>query len=385
MEIEIGIGKSGRQAYGFDDIAIVPSRRTRDPDDVDISWQLDAFRFPLPMMGSAMDSAISPATAVTIGKLGGLAVLNLEGLWTRYEDPQPYFDEIAELTKEKATLRMQEIYLEPVNPDLIGQRIAEIKGAGVVTAGSLTPQRVRSWAPSALKAGLDIMVIQGTVVSAEHVSSREEPLNLKEYIADCEVPVIVGGCASYSTALHLMRTGAVGVLVGVGPGAACTTRGVLGVGVPQATAIADAAGARIRYLDETGRYVHVIADGGMRTGGDVAKAIACGADAVMIGSPLASASEAPGRGYHWGMATFHPTLPRGARVEVGDRGTLGEILVGPAHENDGRLNLFGALTVSMATTGYSDVKEFQKAEVMIAPSIQTEGKSLQRNQRVGMG
>ena len=385
MEIEIGIGKSGRQAYGFDDIAIVPSRRTRDPDDVDISWQLDAFKFPLPMMGSAMDSAISPATAVTIGKLGGLAVLNLEGLWTRYEDPQPYFDEIAELTKEKATLRMQEIYLEPVNPDLIGQRVAEVKAAGVVTAGSLTPQRVRSWAPNALKAGLEILVIQGTVVSAEHVSSREEPLNLKEYIANCEVPVIVGGCASYSTALHLMRTGAVGVLVGVGPGAACTTRGVLGVGVPQATAIADAAGARIRYLDETGRYVHVIADGGMRTGGDVAKAIACGADAVMIGSPLASASEAPGRGYHWGMATFHPTLPRGARVEVGDRGTMAEILVGPAHENDGRLNLFGALTVSMATTGYSDVKEFQKAEVMVAPSIQTEGKSLQRNQRVGMG
>jgi IMP dehydrogenase len=236
-----------------------------------------------------------------------------------------------------------------------------------------------------LDAGLDVLVIQGTVVSAEHVSSREEPLDLKHYIASCEVPVIVGGCASYSTALHLMRTGAVGILVGVGPGAACTTRGVLGVGVPQATAIADAAGARIRYLDETGRYVHVIADGGMRTGGDVAKAIACGADAVMIGSPLASASEAPGRGFHWGMATFHPTLPRGARVEVGNRGTLEEILVGPAHENDGKLNLFGALQVSMATTGFSDVKEFQKAEVMIAPSLQTEGKSLQRNQQVGMG
>ena len=385
MEIDIGIGKSGRQAYGFDDIAIVPSRRTRDPDDVDISWQLDAFKFDLPMMGSAMDSAISPATAVKIGQLGGLAVLNLEGLWTRYEDPEPYFEEVAGLSPEKATLRMQEIYLEPVKPELIGQRIAEIKAHGVVTAASLTPQRVQSWASHALGAGLDVLVIQGTVVSAEHVSSREEPLNLKEYIANCEVPVIVGGCASYSTALHLMRTGAVGVLVGVGPGAACTTRGVLGVGVPQATAIADAAGARIRYLDETGRYVHVIADGGMRTGGDVAKAIACGADAVMIGSPLASASEAPGRGFHWGMATFHPTLPRGARVEVGERGTLEEILVGPAHENDGRLNLFGALQVSMATTGYSDVKEFQKAEVMIAPSIQTEGKSLQRSQRVGMG
>lgn len=385
MEIDIGIGKSGRLAYGFDDITIVPSRRTRDPDDVDISWQLDAFKFELPMMGSAMDSAISPDTAIRIGRMGGLAVLNLEGLWTRYEDPAPYFEEIAELPDEKATRRMQEIYLQPVNTELIGQRVAELKAAGIVTAASLTPQRVDHWAPLALEAGLDILVIQGTVVSAEHVSSRVEPLNLKEYIADCEVPVIVGGVASYSTSLHLMRTGAIGVLVGVGPGAACTTRGVLGVGVPQATAIADAAGARIRYLDETGRYVHVIADGGMRTGGDVCKAIACGADAVMIGSPLASATEAPGKGYHWGMATFHPTLPRGARVKTGERGTLTEILIGPAHENDGQLNLFGGLRAAMATTGYSDVKEFQKAEVMVAPSIQTEGKFLQRSQHVGMG
>ncbi|HSJ34036.1 MAG TPA: GuaB3 family IMP dehydrogenase-related protein [Acidimicrobiia bacterium] len=385
MEIDIGIGKSGRQAYGFDDIAIVPSRRTRDPDDVDISWQLDAFKFALPMMGSAMDGALSPATAIEIGRLGGLGVLNLEGLWTRYDDPMPYFEEISELEPDKATRRMQEIYLEPINPDLVGQRVAEMKAAGIVTAASLTPQRVKQLSPLALGAGLDILVIQGTVVSAEHVSTREEPLNLKQFIADCDVPVIVGGCASYSTALHLMRTGAVGVLVGVGPGAACTTRGVLGVGVPQATAIADAAGARIRYLDETGRYVHVIADGGMRTGGDVSKAIACGADAVMIGSPLSAAAEAPGAGYHWGMATFHPTLPRGARVEVGRLGTLEEILLGPAYENDGRRNLFGALRVAMATTGYSDVKEFQKAEVMIAPSIQTEGKALQRSQRVGMG
>lgn len=385
MEIDIGIGKTGRQAYGFDDIAIVPSRRTRDPDDVDISWQLDAFKFQLPMLGSAMDGALSPATAIEIGRLGGLGVLNLEGLWTRYADPMPYFEEIAELEPDKATRRMQEIYLEPVKAELVGQRVAEIKSSGMVTAASLTPQKVRDLSPVALEAGLDILVIQGTVVSAEHVSSREEPLNLKQYIADSPVPVIVGGCASYSTALHLMRTGAVGVLVGVGPGAACTTRGVLGVGVPQATAIADAAGARIRYLDETGRYVHVIADGGMRTGGDVSKAIACGADAVMIGSPLSAASEAPGAGYHWGMATFHPTLPRGARVQVGHLGTLEEILVGPAYENDGRRNLFGALQVAMATTGYSDLKEFQKAEVMIAPSIQTEGKTLQRSQRVGMG
>ena len=385
MEIDIGIGKTARQAYGLDDIAIVPSRRTRDPDDVDISWQLDAFRFDLPMMGSAMDGAVSPATAAAIGRLGGLGVLNLEGLWTRYEDPESYFEEIAELPAEKATRRMQEIYLEPIKAELVGQRVAEMKTEKFVTAASLTPQRVRDLAPVALEAGLDILVIQGTVVSAEHVSTRAEPLNLRQFIAECDAPVIVGGCASYSTALHLMRTGAAAVLVGVGPGAACTTRGVLGVGVPQATAIADAAGARIRHLDETGRYVHVIADGGMRTGGDVAKAIACGADAVMIGSPLASAEEAPGRGYHWGMATFHPTLPRGARVQVGRLGTLAEILVGPAHENDGRRNLFGALKVSMATCGYSDLKEFQKAEVMLGPSLQTEGKGLQKAQRVGMG
>jgi IMP dehydrogenase len=385
VEIDIGIGKSGRQAYGFDDIAIVPSRRTRDPEDVDISWQLDAFRFDLPMMGSAMDGALSPATAIEIGRLGGVGVLNLEGLWTRYPDPVPYFEEIAELEAEKATRRMQEIYNEPVKPDLVGQRVTELKAAGITTSASLTPQRVAELSPYALRAGLDILVIQGTVVSAEHVSSKGEVLDLRKFVAECDAPVILGGCASYSSALHLMRTGAAGILVGVGPGAACTTRGVLGVGVPQATAIADAAGARIRYLDETGRYVHVIADGGMRTGGDVAKAIACGADAVMIGSPLAAASEAPGAGYHWGMATFHPTLPRGARVRTGILGTLEEILLGPAHENDGKRNLFGALRVSMATCGYSDVKEFQKAEVMIAPSLQTEGKGLQRSQRVGMG
>ena len=385
MEIEIGIGKSGRRAYGFDDVAIVPSRRTRDPDDVDISWELDAFKFELPMLGSAMDSAMSPATAIAVGRLGGLGVLNLEGLWSRYEDPAPMFEEIAELPAEKATRRMQEIYKSPINRALMGQRVREMKDAGIVTAASLTPQNVAAYADVTLESKLDILVIQGTVVSAEHVSSRAEPLNLMEFIANFDLPVIVGGCASYSGALHLMRTGAAGILVGVGPGAACTTRGVIGVGVPQATAIADAAGARIRYLDETGRYVHVIADGGMRNGGDVSKAIACGADAVMIGSPLASAAEAPGRGAHWGMATFHPTLPRGARVITGNLGSLQEILVGPAYENDGRRNLFGGLRVSMATTGYANVKEFQKAEVMVAPSLQSEGKTLQRSQHVGMG
>ncbi len=384
-EIEIGIGKSGRRAYGFDDIAIVPSRRTRDPEDVDISWEIDAFKFELPLIASAMDGVVSPATAIEMGKLGGAACLNLEGLWTRYEDPEPLFEEISKLDTDKATARMQQIYSEPIKPELVRDRIKEIKAAGVTAVASLTPQRVEQFSDALLKAELDLFVIQGTVVSAEHVSKTVEPLNLKKFIREFEIPVIVGGCASYQAALHLMRTGAIGILVGVGPGNACTTRGVLGLGVPQATAIADAAGARMRHLDETGVYVQVIADGGMSRGGDIAKAIACGADAVMIGSPLTSAHEAPGKGYHWGMATFHPTLPRGARVRTEIRGSLKEILVGPAHENDGRLNLFGALRTSMATCGYETVKEFQKAEVMIAPSLQTEGKQLQRSQNVGMG
>jgi IMP dehydrogenase len=385
VDIEIGIGKTGRRAYGLDDIAIVPSRRTRDPEDIDLTWEIDAFTFGLPLLGSAMDGAMSPKVAIEMGRLGGCGVLNLEGLWTRYEDPEAVYAEVASLPPEKATRRMQELYQSPVIDDLIVQRIREVKDADVVVAASLTPQKVERWAPRVLEAGLDLLVIQGTVVSAEHVSTTSEPLNLKKFIREFDLPVIVGGCASYSTALHLMRTGAVGVLVGVGPGQACTTRGVLGIGVPQATAIADAAGARMRHLDETGRYVHVIADGGMRTGGDIAKAVACGADAVMLGSPLSSTYEAPGRGYHWGMATFHPDLPRGTRVEVGQIGSLEELLVGPAHENDGRLNLFGALRTSMATCGYQNVKEFQKAEVMVAPSLRTEGKSLQRTQGVGMG
>jgi IMP dehydrogenase len=385
MEFEIGIGKSARRSYGLDEVAIVPSRRTRDPEDVDIRWEIDAYTFALPMMAAAMDAAVSPATAIEIGRLGGLACLNLEGLWTRYEDPEPIYEEIASLPDEKATRRMQELYMEPVKDELIVARIRQMKEAGITACGSLTPQRVEQYHKLVLDAELDLLVIQGTVVSAEHVSSRIEPLNLKQFIATFDLPVIVGGCASYSTALHLMRTGAVGVLVGVGPGNACTTRGVLGVGVPQATAIADAAAARREHLHETGRYCHVIADGGMRTGGDIAKAIACGADAVMIGSPLTRSYEAPGRGYHWGMATFHPTLPRGARVKTQQVASLEEILIGPAHENDGTFNLFGALATSMATTGHANVKEFQKAELVIAPSIKTEGKIYQTAQRIGMG
>jgi IMP dehydrogenase len=387
MEIEIGRGKKARRAYGFDDIAIVPSRRTRDPDDVDISWKLGDYRFELPLLASAMDGVVSPATAGLVGKLGGLAVLNLEGIFTRYEDADEQLERIARLPKEAATREMQEIYRQPIKPELITQRIAEIKEQGVVVAASLTPQRVRRYYELALEAGLDILVIQGTVVSAEHVSSDESrpPLNLKEFIREVPLPVVVGGCASYHTALHLMRTGAAGVLVGVGPGAACTTRGVLGIGVPQATAIADVAGARSQHMLETGEYCQVIADGGMRNGGDVSKAFACGADAVMIGSPLARAYEAPGRGFHWGMATFHPTLPRGARVKTVQNGSLEEILIGPAHQNDGTFNLMGGLRTSMATCGYKDIAEFNRAELMIAPALQTEGKQLQVAQGVGMG
>jgi IMP dehydrogenase len=385
MEIEIGRGKKARQAYGFDDVAIVPSRRTRDPDDIDISWKLGDYRFELPLLASAMDGVVSPETAGVIGRLGGLAVLNLEGIFTRYEDAEEQLERIAGLSREQATREMQEIYQAPVQEELIAQRIREIKEQGVPVAASLTPQRVLRYHELALEAGLDILVIQGTVVSGEHVSTVSEPLNLKEFIPTLDVPVIVGGCASYHTGLHLMRTGAAGVLVGVGPGAACTTRGVLGIGVPQATAIADVAAARSTHMLETGDYCKVIADGGMRNGGDVAKAIACGADAVMIGSPLARAYEAPGRGFHWGMATFHPTLPRGARVATTQNGTLEEIVVGPARENDGTFNLMGGLRTSMATCGYKDIAEFNRAELMVAPALQTEGKQLQREQGVGMG
>ncbi len=385
MEIEIGRGKKARRAYGFDDVAIVPSRRTRDPEDVDISWTLGPYRFELPLLGAALDGVVSPQTAGTIGKLGGLAVLNLEGIFCRYEDVDAQLERIADLSPEEATREMQEIYREPVKPELIAQRIREIKEQGVVVAASLTPQRVREHYEIALEAGLDILVIQGTVVSAEHVSTVAEPLNLKEFIRQVPVPVVVGGCASYHTGLHLMRTGAAGVLVGVGPGAICTTRGVLGIGVPQATAIADVAAARSQHMLETGDYVRVIADGGMKNGGDIAKAIACGADAVMLGSVLARAYEAPGRGYNWGMATFHPTLPRGTRVKTVQNASLEEILLGPARENDGTFNLMGALRTSMATCGYRDIAEFNRAELMVAPALQTEGKHLQRDQQVGMG
>ncbi|MBE3037094.1 MAG: GuaB3 family IMP dehydrogenase-related protein [Candidatus Atribacteria bacterium] len=385
MEVEIGKGKMGRRAYGFDEISIVPSRRTRDPEDIDISASIDDYHFKIPILASAMDGVVDVRMALEMHRIGGLAVLNLEGIQSRYDNADELLEKISKFSDREATAKMQEIYREPVKPELIQKRIKQIKEKGAVVCGSLTPQKVQKYYEAALDAGLDILVIQGTVISAEHVSITKEPLDLKQFIPKCPVPVIVGGCSSFSTSLHLMRTGAVGILVGVGPGAACTTRQVLGIGVPQATAIADASAARARHLDETGQYVLVIADGGMRTGGDLAKAIACGADLIMIGSPLSRAKEAPGRGYHWGMATFHPDLPRGTRIKTDVVASLEEILVGPAHENDGTLNLCGALRTSMATCGYKNIKDFQKAEVMVAPSIKTEGKFHQQAQKVGMG
>ena len=365
-EIEIGRAKRARRAYSFDDIAIVPSRRTRDPEEVSLAWQIDAYRFELPILAAPMDSVMSPETAIALGRYGGLGVLNLEGLWTRYDDPTDLLEEVAGLTGADATRRMQEIYTEPIKPELVTARLRQMRDAGVTVAGSLSPQRTKEFAKCVVDAGVDMFVIRGTTVSAEHVSSQAEPLNLKEFIYELDVPVIVGGCATHQAALHLMRTGAAGVLVGFGGGAAHTTRKVLGVGVPMASAVADVAAARRDYLDESGgRYVHVIADGSIGRSGDIAKAVACGADAVMVGSPFARATDAPGRGFHWGGEAHHPDLPRGERVEFATVGTLQQILFGPSRVADGTMNLVGALKRSLATTGYTELKEFQRVEVVV--------------------
>jgi len=367
MDIEIGRAKRGRRAYAFDDVAIVPSRRTRDPEEVSVAWQIDAYRFEIPVMAAPMDSVMSPATAIALGRSGGVGVLDLEGLWTRYDDPEPLLADVARLRGHDATSRLQEIYAEPVKADLITARLQEMRQAGVTVAGALSPQRTRKFAKAVVDAGVDLFVIRGTTVSAEHVSGNSEPLNLKEFIYELDVPVIVGGCATHQAALHLMRTGAAGVLVGFGGGAAHTTRTVLGVSVPMATAVADVAAARRDYLDESGgRYVHVIADGSIGRSGDLAKAFACGADAVMVGSPFARASEAPGRGFHWGAEVWHPELPRGERVEIGTVGSLEQVLFGPSVMADGTMNLIGALRRAMATTGYTDLKEFQRVEIVVS-------------------
>ncbi|MEV7972500.1 GuaB3 family IMP dehydrogenase-related protein [Cellulomonas sp. NPDC089187] len=367
-EIEIGRGKRARRAYSFDDIAVVPSRRTRDPEEVSVSWQIDAYHFDLPVLAAPMDSVMSPATAVALGRAGGLGVLDLEGLWTRYEDPEPLLAEITQLDPAEATARMQQIYAAPIDPELIRLRLGQIREAGVTVAGALSPQRTQEFWKVVVDAGVDLFVIRGTTVSAEHVSGRAEPLNLKRFIYELDVPVIVGGASTYTAALHLMRTGAAGVLVGFGGGAAHTTRTTLGIHAPMATALADVAAARRDYLDESGgRYVHVIADGGVGRSGDLVRAIACGADAVMLGAALARASDAPGAGWHWGSEAHHPHLPRGERVRVGQVGSLDEVLFGPGKTADGTLNLIGALRRAMATTGYSDLKEFQRVELVVSP------------------
>ena len=368
LEIEIAAGKRARTAYSFDDIAIVPSRRTRDAQEVSISWQIDAYKFDLPFLAAPMDSVVSPETAIMIGKAGGLGVLNLEGIWTRYEDAEKQLADMAKLSEDKAIRRMQEIYAAPIQPSLIKERISQIRAAGVTVAGALSPQRTAEFHKAVIDAGVDIFVIRGTTVSAEHVSVNSTSLNLKKFIYDLDVPVIVGGCATAQGAQHLMRSGAAGVLVGFGGGSAHTTKTVLGISVPMASAVAEVASARRDYLDESGgRYVHVIADGSVGSSGEIAKAIACGADAVMMGSPLAKANEAPGKGWHWGLEAHHDELPRGNRVQVGSVGTLNEVLTGPSYNSDGSMNLFGALRRSMATCGYSDLKEFQRVEVVIQP------------------
>ncbi|MGO2110438.1 MAG: GuaB3 family IMP dehydrogenase-related protein, partial [Pseudoclavibacter sp.] len=344
-------------------------RRTRDREDVSTQWRIDAFTFELPFLAAPMDSVMSPATAIAFGKFGGLGVLDLEGLWTRYEDPQPLLDEIAALPSVEATGRMQAIYQAPIRSDLIAARLGEIRASGVPVAGALSPQRTQEFYNDVIAAGVDLFVIRGTTVSAEHVARTVEPLNLKQFIYELDVPVIVGGAATYTAALHLMRTGAAGVLVGFGGGAASTTRRVLGIHAPMATAVADVAGARRDYLDESGgRYVHVIADGGLGSSGEIVKAIASGADAVMLGTALARATDAPGQGWHWGAEARHDRLPRGNRVDVAPVGPMEEVLFGPAHHADGTSNLVGALRHAMATTGYVDVKEFQRAEMIVSPS-----------------
>lgn len=364
-EIEIGRNKRGRRTYGLDDVAVVPSRRTRDPEDVSTSWQVDAYHFDIPIFAAPMDSVMSPETAIQLGQFGGLGVLDLEGLWTRYENPEPLLEEIAHLEPSDVHGRIREIYAEPIKPTLIRERITQLREAGVVAAGSLSPQRTQEHWKSVVDAGVDIFFIRGTTVSAEHVSGNREPLNLKRFIYELDVPVIVGGCATYTAALHLMRTGAAGVLVGFGGGASQTTWETLGISVPLASAVADVAAARRDYMDESGgRYVHVIADGGLGRSGDIVKAIACGADGLMVGAALARATEAPGGGFHWGSEAHHPTMPRGHRVEVGQVAPLEQILFGPGLSADGTTNLVGALRHAMATTGYTDLKEFQRVEVV---------------------
>jgi len=386
VEIQIGRGKTARRAYGIDEIALVPGTRTLDPSLADTSWRIGSIEREIPIIASAMDGVVDVRMAVLLSQLGALGVLNLEGIQTRYADPEPILERISSVGTTDFVRLMQELYAEPIKLDLIEQRIQEIKQQGGIAAVSATPSGAIKYGSVVAKAGVDLFFVQATVVSTAHLSPESvTPLDLAQFCRGMPIPVVLGNCVTYEVTLNLMKAGASGVLVGIGPGAACTSRGVLGVGVPQASAIADCAAARDDYYQETGNYVPVIADGGLITGGDICKCIACGADGVMIGSPFARASEAPGRGYHWGMATPSPVLPRGTRIRVGTTGTCEQILRGPAQLDDGTHNLLGALKTSMGTLGAKDIKEMQQVEVVIAPSLLTEGKVYQKAQQLGMG
>ena len=385
MGMWVGRGRKARRCYGFDEISLVPGDLTINPNEVDTGWQLGSMRFEMPIMAAAMDGVVDVKLAIAMGKLGGLAVLNLEGVQTRYENPDAVIEKIVEATAEEATRLVQEIYLEPIKEKLIPLRIKEIKASGVPAVVSAIPHRAEKFGQIAQKAGADIFVVQSTVTTVKHLSSEYECLDFEKFCKEMSIPVIVGNCVTYKTTLELMKTGIAALLVGIGPGAACTTRGVLGIGVPQVTATADCAAARDFYFKQTGSYIPIITDGGMTSGGDICKAFASGADAVMIGSSLAQAEEAPGKGFHWGMATPHANLPRGTRIYVGTTGTLKEILLGPAKLDDGSQNLLGALKTSMGCVGAGNIREMQLTEIIVAPSVKTEGKIFQAEQKVGMG
>ncbi|NES94308.1 MAG: GuaB3 family IMP dehydrogenase-related protein [Desertifilum sp. SIO1I2] len=386
MDIQIGRGKTARRAYGIDEIALVPGNRTLDPSLADTRWKIGNIEREIPIIASAMDGVVDVKMAILLSQLGALGVLNLEGINTRYADIDPILDKIASVGPTEFVPLMQQLYAEPIKPELITQRIQEIKQGGGIAAVSATPAGAVKYGKVVAEAGADLFFVQATVVSTAHLSPETiTPLDLEKFCQEMPVPVILGNCVTYEVTLNLMKAGAAGILVGIGPGAACTSRGVLGVGVPQATAIADCAAARDDFYNETGKYIPVIADGGLVTGGDICKCIACGADGVMIGSPFARAQEAPGRGYHWGMATPSPVLPRGTRIRVGTTGTLEQILRGPAQLDDGTHNFLGALQTSMGTLGAKDIREMQQVEVAIAPSLLTEGKVYQKAQQLGMG
>ncbi|NJM97858.1 MAG: GuaB3 family IMP dehydrogenase-related protein [Phormidesmis sp. RL_2_1] len=386
MDIQIGRGKTARRAYGIDEIALVPGSSTLDPQMADTSWEIGGITREIPIIASAMDGVVDITMAVELSRLGALGVLNLEGIQTRYADPNPVLDRIASVGKTEFVPLMQELYAQPVLAELITQRIGEIKAKGAIAAVSLTPAGAVKFGQTVAEAGADMVFVQATVVSTDHLSTPTvTPLDLAQFCKEMPIPVLLGNCVTYEVTLKLMRAGAAGVLVGIGPGAACTSRGVLGVGIPQATAVADCAAARNDYQKESGQYIPIIADGGLVTGGDICKCIASGADGVMIGSPFARAKEAPGRGFHWGMATPSPVLPRGTRIQVGTTGTLEQILRGPAQLDDGTHNLLGALKTSMGTLGAKNIKEMQAVDIVIAPSLLTEGKVYQKAQQLGMG